>query len=762
VPEPGLALSSPTPQPSPSTIARCLGDQNGTNDVCCSGSTCISALGAENQAAFAQWFDLSPNEGVLFQGTGWKPGTTVQIFFDSEFIGTCTPNSSGSFNNGGDTSNNTTCTNLPFCLNGWENINPAFCGIVPLQVSRRGNPDFFNDYGFQIPGFDSADPSTLCSSLVRAIQGPLEVDAEVAGNSSITAMVLFTVVPSGGASICTDGTNPVVGSVICALLKGTNPGAALITAPSGAGGAWVGFNSGIPNAQDGTSQILGIVSVDSGHLYLGVGNQIVKVPALAGGPSSASACDCTLPNVAQVPPGVQKGSLSLSGFECSKGDLTIDGDLTLNIGVLCVQGNLIINGSVNGVGSIDALKTMTITGTVGLSSDDVNGLISGGDMLLCGNTTPCVEPASATPTPTAKPTPVPTASPTAVTLTPTPVPSASPSAAPTHTPAPTPTPSTPFISSVPAAILVGGSFTITGTDFTAGSVVNFFVSTSAGPVNAGPFTPTARSLPTQLTVNVPATTPLGEGFVAVEVVNTDTGFKSSNLAAALLQGSAAAGIPTITTINGVGLAATSSNPSFAIDNVQTVVVPGSLVTLGGSGFDTVNGVAVDLFCACTGGKVGPFFINPGAGLTSTRISFTLPAAGPNVPVTGPGSFVVSNATASRSYAVKSNAVSAPIGQGISVTSVTQSGTTITVNGTGFSDLTVINFFNTQGGGVVNLGGLNSRGAPAISLTLANPDQFTFTSPAGAVSGASYVQALNPPFVPFTSSGNDPGGAFTLK
>jgi len=24
-----------------------------------------------------------------------------------------------------------------------------------------------------------------------------------------------------------------------------------------------------------------------------------------------------------------------------------------------------------------------------------------------------------------------------------------------------------------------------------------------------------------------------------------------------------------------------------------------------------------------------------------------------------------------------------------------------------------------------------------------------------------VQALNPPFVPFTSSGSDPGGAFTL-
>ena len=28
-------------------------------------------------------------------------------------------------------------------------------------------------------------------------------------------------------------------------------------------------------------------------------------------------------------------------------------------------------------------------------------------------------------------------------------------------------------------------------------------------------------------------------------------------------------------------------------------------------------------------------------------------------------------------------------------------------------------------------------------------------------GASYVQALNPPFVPFSSSGNGPGGALSL-
>ena len=187
------------------------------------------------------------------------------------------------------------------------------------------------------------------------------------------------------------------------------------------------------------------------------------------------------------------------------------------------------------------------------------------------------------------------------------------------------------------------------------------------------------------------------------------------------------------------------------------------MTLGGKGFDTTNGVAVDLFCACTDGKVGPFFINPGnPGLGSSSIRFTLPASGAMAPTTGPGSFVVSNAGSAKTYIKKSNAVSVPIGQSISVSSVTQSGSIITVNGTGFSKLTVINFFNTQGGTAVNLGGLGAGGKAKIPLTFVNSDRFTFTRPAAAEPGASYVQALNPPFVPFTSTGNEPGGGFTLK
>ena len=292
-------------------------------------------------------------------------------------------------------------------------------------------------------------------------------------------------------------------------------------------------------------------------------------------------------------------------------------------------------------------------------------------------------------------------------------------------------------------------------------MVNFFVATSGGPVNAGPLTPSAETS-TQLTVNVPATKPLGQGFVAVQVVNADAGFVHSNPAFALLEGFAPAGIPTILTIDGMGLAATSIDPNFATANVETVVVQGSMVTLGGSGFDTVHGVAIDLFCACTGGKVGPFFLNPGdAGLRPAAVSFTLPTSGPNAPPTGPGSFVVSNKGGDGMFGRKSNAVSVPIGARITVNSVTQSAGTIAVNGTGYSSRTVINFFNRQGAVAVNLGGLQSNGMAKIPLTLVNSNRFTFTVPAGAIAGESYVQALNPPFVPFTSSGNAPGGAFSL-
>jgi hypothetical protein len=93
--------------------------------------------------------------------------------------------------------------------------------------------------------------------------------------------------------------------------------------------------------------------------------------------------------------------------------------------------------------------------------------------------------------------------------------------------------------------------------------------------------------------------------------------------------------------------------------------------------------------------------------------------------------------------------------------VVQKGTTIQVNGAGFSSLTVINFFNAQAGGSVNLGGLNSTGRSRIPLTIINGNTFTLSIPAGALAGPSYIQAINPPFVPFSNSGNGSSGAFVL-
>ena len=87
---------------------------------------------------------------------------------------------------------------------------------------------------------------------------------------------------------------------------------------------------------------------------------------------------------------------------------------------------------------------------------------------------------------------------------------------------------------------------------------------------------------------------------------------------------------------------------------------------------------------------------------------------------------------------------------------------MTVEGAGFSTLTVINLFNAHGTTVVNLGGLKPDGTPRIPIKLINSTRFSITLPAGAVPGAAFIQALNPPFLAFTSSGNDPCGAFTLK
>jgi ELWxxDGT repeat protein len=303
----------------------------------------------------------------------------------------------------------------------------------------------------------------------------------------------------------------------------------------------------------------------------------------------------------------------------------------------------------------------------------------------------------------------------------------------------------PEIGALPPALTVGAPNTIPGVGFTAGSVVMLFVATASGAVPYGPFTPSAWS-PTALTLDIPPTVPLGNGFATVRVVNTDEGYAESNIAGALLYGDAADNIPTILTVRGTGLAPASI--AIGVAHADTVSGRGETITITGTGF---SNPLVNLFTAA--GNIGP--LAPTGPWTATGFQVTVPGTAP----AGPGNFQVVNGPYTGNVA--SNAVATVLVSQPAITSVNVTGPTVTVTGAGFSTLSVINLYNAQGGGVVNLGGLLGTGAPQIPLTVTSENQFSFTVPPGAVAGAAYVQVLNPPFNPFGTSDDDPDGAFTI-
>ena len=94
------------------------------------------------------------------------------------------------------------------------------------------------------------------------------------------------------------------------------------------------------------------------------------------------------------------------------------------------------------------------------------------------------------------------------------------------------------------------------------------------------FIPGAQCHPTH--GEVPATTTLGQGFVDVQVVNTDKGFLRLQPGRGAAPGSSGGRHPEPSPAStGSPLAATSSDPNFATNNVETVVPQGSVVKLGG-------------------------------------------------------------------------------------------------------------------------------------------------------------------------------------
>ena len=298
---------------------------------------------------------------------------------------------------------------------------------------------------------------------------------------------------------------------------------------------------------------------------------------------------------------------------------------------------------------------------------------------------------------------------------------------------------------IAAPIVVGATTTLTGGGFSPGSVIIGNLQTGAGVLSLGPDAPQSWT-PTQLAWAVSPSLPLGQGFAVIAVVNTDQGYRGSSYQSQRLYGNPALNIPTLLSINGNSI----QGPDATVIGiyVNAPVFPDTDLTLGGTGF---NAPGVNLYSAS--GNIGPLF--PVGASSPTQLTVHVPAGAP----LGLAAFEVVNSP----YAgnVGSQVVYASLGSAPTITSVTQNGSTVTVNGSGFAGGAVINLFNQQGQTVVNLGGVAANGQPRIPLTIVSPARLTFQVPAAAVSAPAYVQVINPPFIGFTSTGNDPDGGFTL-
>ncbi len=233
------------------------------------------------------------------------------------------------------------------------------------------------------------------------------------------------------------------------------------------------------------------------------------------------------------------------------------------------------------------------------------------------------------------------------------------------------------------------------------------------------------------------------------------------------------GQPAIDSVNGVRVITSVGQPGA--DWAPTVILPrdrnpllswwesdtSEPIVLGGHGFDTANGIAVGLLCACPDGQVGPLFFNRGnPGFDATRIILKLPLSGSGAPSVGSGMIMVRNKGADGNFSNASNGVWISIGAPIQVKHVYQSGAALTVKGTGFSTATVVNLY--CGRPLDNFGGFDAAGKPVLHLEVDGGSELRFTVPSKAKAGKCYLEALNPPFLPFSSSYNDPGGGFILQ
>ena len=287
-----------------------------------------------------------------------------------------------------------------------------------------------------------------------------------------------------------------------------------------------------------------------------------------------------------------------------------------------------------------------------------------------------------------------------------------------------------------------GPITVTTPNGTATSSTNYTVTVAAPSISG--FTPASGPVGTTVTIN-------GSGFsgataVAFNGASASYTVNSASQITATVPNNAGTGPITVTTPNGTATSSTNYTVTVAAPSISGFTPAsgpvGTTVTINGSGFSGATAVAFN-------GASASYTVNSASQITATV---------PNNAGTGPITVTTPNgtATSSTNYTVT---VAAPSISGFTPASGPV-GTTVTINGSGFSGATAVAFNGASASYTVN-------SASQITATVPNnagTGPITVTTPNGtATSSTNYTVTVAAPSISgFTPASGPVGTTVTIN
>lgn len=313
---------------------------------------------------------------------------------------------------------------------GWNDL------VDPVQNTTLPAATTFDGSQTAVFGHPISDPETACTAKLTATQGPTDTvdvtgiknavvlaqrnfdrvvngqgqpieppdywcDGEQAGSPAGSAYDLLWDIVRAGApspagnkqaeiaaqSYASDGvTVPVIARTDFG--RGFNPDQVMQVAPGATVCLPLGYAGGGPGFER-LSTLYGSMDIPAssdGPFKAGLVGSRCQSSAPHGTGTDVLGGLCDTPGVAHIPSGIHTGDLVVNGPTCLSGEgtrsLTVLGDLELRHGVLGISGNLVVGGSVSGVGSLRVDWGTTIGGSFRVVSDDNAVIYAGGDFVV--------------------------------------------------------------------------------------------------------------------------------------------------------------------------------------------------------------------------------------------------------------------------------------------------------------------------------------------------------------------------------------------